>query len=242
MPGDASRAVARLGSRIVFVAVALAACGKDDPQGTAAAPPDAATDANVAAVDAGLGALPDSAACVAPDVSKLPPPPWSPATPLGQGECTTALITRYLFDCLQSSASAQTCADFSVANTPAGRCGACITGATQGAGPVIVLGGITHLNTAGCIANAEGNGTAGTTCARAYNALDDCISKSCVCATTTPACAQAARAGACKSYADAVNCTVGASPAVAACLVGKTFPERYKALVALWCGGADAGN
>ena len=243
---------------IAVAAVVLCACGKSDSAAGITA--DAGRDATeLPSDDAGTigDASPapgDAHPCVPADLSNLKAPAWIPVTPLHQSACTKAQITRYLFDCVSATATTASCAPFRAGvTTDDGRCGACIDpGSTTSRGPVFVQDGTERLDVAGCIANAQGNGTAGNECASAFAVVDDCHAKACnaACGTDTPSCVSASNTGACKPYADRTACIAeagadggDAGADLAACSPGKTFPASFTALVTLWCGApSDAGK
>ena len=161
-----------------------------------------------------------------------------------QNACSQTNIDNFRTFCL-GTGDAQACQSFLA--TAAGKaCAQCIlTQPTAAAlGPLVdhTSQGFVSLNTAGCLALAQGNDT----CAKAISALSQCDDAACVnCKVTDDqsladldACTAAAEQEVCSSYVQAAGCAdllKGPEHPASACL-GTDFTSGYNTLAPLFCG------
>lgn len=249
-----------LGFATMFVVGLAHGCSSSDG-GAIAQPVDGGSFDSGARADASVsdgGIAPDASSSCAPgDVSTFQPAPYQGATGAYQGKCSAAQISAYYDVCLAANTTAATCAPFagSGASSANKACASCIVTADTATklGPVVEHTGVLTINTPGCMELLDPTG--GLTCAKAYQAFDECDRAACAanCAVTDDAsfalyqaCVDQASSNGCSAFSQGLTCA-GAeadSGAAAACFNGKSFEDLYNAVVPIFCGASliDAGG
>jgi len=232
--------------------------GTDTDSGTVTNPDGGKKDGGGSSgADTGSGGVDSGPACVALDSVTCFTPKWVPPA-AHKDVCSQQNIDDFRKFCL-GTGDANACNSF-LATATGKACAACILTAPTSAalGPLIDHSkdqGFVSLNTAGCIALAEGDVSA-TSCGSKVLALSQCDDAACInCKVTDdPAtltaleqCDSDAEGKACTTYVDPAKCSdalaEAGTPAEKACFTGSDFDTGYNAIVPIFClKGPDAGG
>ncbi len=183
--------------------------------------------------EAGVPCAPVSVA----SYSALPMTPPNPAA----SACTSNELGDFFDACITSGLASGACSAFEAS---AGSCTTCLVSKASDAmwGPVVVSADHVKLNVAGCVAVAQGDGTA-SSCAQKISDEQGCEAFACdaVCPVTSNGgaaayvtCVQQAAATDCRPYLDA-ECDWD-DAGVTMC-EGKPSKSSFVALAAVFCGG-----
>ena len=166
--------------------------------------------------------------------SYVPAPMTPPNTPAAA--CTAQDIGDFYDACIGSDITSGACATYQAAHAA---CASCLVSA---GGPVVVGGGHTKVNIAGCVALVQGDSSA-TSCAQKVSDELGCEALACdaVCPVSADGgtlayeqCLQQIAATDCRSYLDAECGAVDAG--ITACMSPTTKPEIVT-LASMFCGG-----
>ena len=245
------------GVALAFPLVALLACTASSSSTT---PDGGAADGSLAGpdtgapppADAGVPSVDAAAKCAPANVQGYVPRWTPPKAP--QSACTQAELAAYGACLDTNNPSSSACLAWSGADaSTSAACRSCVADskATDPAwGPLVDVGtngSDRQLNVSGCLAIVLHD--SGSGCAGSFQALQECESAACAdnCQGATTAdlvtCVQEADGVGCSNYLAPAACVYDAGTTASVCFGAgqSTFGQKFAAVAAVFCLGADAG-